>query len=152
RKLLSPAVRRIVEEEKLTPARISGTGKDGRLTKGDVLVTAQDRQPRKGEDEVLIPRTTEVESRLSVELSAVASAKADGRFTRKKRSPLRGKIAAQLVMAQQAAAILTTFNECDMTAVQALRTDAQDAFVKKHGVKLGLMSFFIKATVEALQA
>src|SRR5205814_3422214 len=77
---------------------------------------------------------------------------ADGRVVRKKMSPLRRKIAAQLVMAQQTAAILTTFNECDMGAVQKLRADSQDAFVKKHGVKLGFMSFFIKASVEALKA
>src|SRR5947207_16019676 len=66
-------------------------------------------------------------------------------------SPLRRKIAAQLVMAQHTAAILTTFNECDMRAVQALRTESQEAFTKKHGVKLGFMSFFIKATVEGLK-
>src|SRR2546423_6664620 len=75
-----------------------------------------------------------------------------GRFTRKKMSPLRRKIAAQLVMAQHTAAILTTFNECDMTAVQELRAKSQDAFTKKNGLKLGFMSFFIKATVEALKA
>lgn len=74
------------------------------------------------------------------------------RFTRKKMSPLRRKIAAQLVMAQQTAAILTTFNECDMTAVMELRSRLQDAFVKEHGVKLGFMSFFVKAAVAALQA
>jgi 2-oxoglutarate dehydrogenase E2 component (dihydrolipoamide succinyltransferase) len=152
RKPLPPAVRRIVEEEKLKPAEISGTGKGGRLTKGDVLAAAQDWQPAKSEGEVAIPRTMKAESRSSPDLTAVALAKADGRFTRKKMSPLRRKIAAQLVMAQQTAAILTTFNDCDMTAVQALRADAQDGFVKKHGVKLGLMSFFIKAAVEALQA
>lgn len=67
-------------------------------------------------------------------------------------SPLRRKIAAQLVMAQHTAAILTTFNECDMTAVQELRAKSQDAFTKKNGLKLGFMSFFIKATVEALKA
>ena len=67
-------------------------------------------------------------------------------------SPLRRKIAQQLVMAQHTAAILTTFNECDMTAVQELRRTKQDEFVKKNGVKLGLMSFFIKACVEALKA
>jgi 2-oxoglutarate dehydrogenase E2 component (dihydrolipoamide succinyltransferase) len=67
-------------------------------------------------------------------------------------SPLRRKIAAQLVMAQQTAAILTTFNECDMTAVQELRAKSQDAFTKKHGLKLGFMSFFIKAAVEGLKA
>jgi 2-oxoglutarate dehydrogenase E2 component (dihydrolipoamide succinyltransferase) len=65
---------------------------------------------------------------------------------------LRRKIAAQLVMAQQTAAILTTFNECDMSAVQGLRVKSQEAFTKKNGIKLGLMSFFIKAAVEALKA
>jgi 2-oxoglutarate dehydrogenase E2 component (dihydrolipoamide succinyltransferase) len=75
-----------------------------------------------------------------------------GRVTRKKMSPLRKRIAEQLVNAQRSAAILTTFNECDMTAVMELRKQLQDDFVKKHGVKLGFMSFFIKAVVEALKA
>ncbi len=76
----------------------------------------------------------------------------DSRAVRKKLSPLRRKIAAQLVMAQHTAAILTTFNECDMSAVMRLRKQLQDEFVKKHGVKLGFMSFFVKAVVDALQA
>lgn len=76
----------------------------------------------------------------------------EGRVTRKKMSPLRRKIADQLVSAQQTAAILTTFNECDMSAVMALRSKLQDSFVAKHGVKLGFMSFFVKAVVEALKA
>ncbi len=75
-----------------------------------------------------------------------------GRTTRKKMSPLRKRIAEQLVNAQHTAAMLTTFNECDMTEVMALRKVLQDDFVKKHGVKLGFMSFFIKAVVEALKA
>lgn len=75
-----------------------------------------------------------------------------GRVTRKKMSPLRKRIAEQLVNAQRSAAILTTFNECDMTAVMDLRKQLQDDFVKKYGVKLGFMSFFIKAVVEALKA
>ena len=77
---------------------------------------------------------------------------AQGRSTRKKLSPLRRKIAQQLVMAQHTAAILTTFNECDMSAVLNLRASQQDSFVKEHGIKLGFMSFFIKATVTALKA
>lgn len=77
---------------------------------------------------------------------------AEGRSTRKKLSPLRRKIAQQLVMAQHTAAILTTFNECDMSAVMKLRASQQDAFVKEHGIKLGFMSFFIKAVVSALKA
>ena len=75
-----------------------------------------------------------------------------GRSTRKKLSPLRRKIAAQLVMAQRTAAILTTFNEADMSAIMRLRADMQEAFTKEHGVKLGFMSFFIKAVVSALKA
>ena len=142
---LSPAVRRIIEEEKLEPEKIRGTGEGGRLTKGDVLAAAQQRG--------------------KADLSAVTSAKAEekvearevepsggGRFTRKKMSPLRRKIAQQLVMAQHTAAILTTFNECDMSAVQELRRNKQDEFTKKNGVKLGLMPFFVKACVEALKA
>jgi 2-oxoglutarate dehydrogenase E2 component (dihydrolipoamide succinyltransferase) len=105
------------------------------------------------------------QQRGKADLSAVASAKAeekietreaepsgDGRFVRKRMSSLRRKIAQQLVMAQHTAAILTTFNECDMSAVQELRRNKQDEFTKKNGVKLGLMSFFIKACVEALKA
>jgi 2-oxoglutarate dehydrogenase E2 component (dihydrolipoamide succinyltransferase) len=81
-----------------------------------------------------------------------APATPEGRVTRKKMSPLRKKIADQLVSAQRTAAILTTFNECDMSNVMALRSKLQDAFVAKNGVKLGFMSFFIKAVVEALKA
>jgi len=80
-----------------------------------------------------------------------ASGTGEGRFTRRKLSPLRRKIAAQLVMAQQTAAILTTFNECDLTGVMELRARVQESFQKQHGVKLGFMSFFIKAVVAALK-
>jgi 2-oxoglutarate dehydrogenase E2 component (dihydrolipoamide succinyltransferase) len=76
----------------------------------------------------------------------------DPRTTRKKLTPLRRKIAAQLVMAQHTAAILTTFNECDMSGVMALRKEMQEEFTKRHGVKLGFMSFFIKSVVDALKA
>ena len=86
------------------------------------------------------------------EPAAKAPVSADGRVTRKKMSPLRRKIAEQLVSAQHTAAILTTFNECDMSNVMAMRSKLQDSFVAKNGVKLGFMSFFIKAVVEALKA
>ncbi|MEP6809821.1 MAG: 2-oxoglutarate dehydrogenase complex dihydrolipoyllysine-residue succinyltransferase [Chthoniobacterales bacterium] len=135
--VLSPAVRRIVEEEKLQTANLAGSGKGGRLTKGDVLAAVQDRAAAP------VSETTE---------APPPDQPTSDRFTRKRMSPLRRKIAAQLVMAQQTAAILTTFNECDMTAVQDLRKKSQDAFVKKNGVKLGFMSFFIKAAVEGLKA
>ena len=84
--------------------------------------------------------------------AAPAPAKPEGRITRKKMTPLRRKIADSLVSAQQNAAILTTFNECDMTNIMTMRSKLQDSFVKTHGVKLGFMSFFVKAVVEALKA
>ncbi len=86
------------------------------------------------------------------EPAAKPAASPEGRVTRKKMTPLRKKIADQLVSAQRTAAILTTFNECDMSNVMSLRSKIQEAFVAKHGVKLGFMSFFIKAVVEALKA
>jgi 2-oxoglutarate dehydrogenase E2 component (dihydrolipoamide succinyltransferase) len=90
---------------------------------------------------------------VAVKPAPVVSVPSDeSRTVRKKLSPLRRKIATQLVMAQQTAAILTTFNEADMSAVMALRKELQEEFTKKHGVKLGFMSFFIKAVVDALQA
>ncbi len=144
---LSPAVRRIVEEEHIAPAKISGTGRGGRLTKGDVLAATEEKSESVGEAASLA-KPFGVSFPSSVSENRQSS---DGRFVRKRMSPLRRKIAAQLVMAQHTAAILTTFNECDMTAVQELRTKSQEAFTKKNGVKLGFMSFFIKACVEALK-
>jgi 2-oxoglutarate dehydrogenase E2 component (dihydrolipoamide succinyltransferase) len=142
---LSPAVLRIVEEEKLAPQEIAGTGLGGRLTKADAMKALEARGKAKEKIEAR-------ESQLPADVSAEASAKAEARFIRKKMSPLRRKIAQQLVMAQHTAAILTTFNECDMSTVQELRRTKQDEFTKKHGIKLGLMSFFVKAAVEALKA
>ncbi len=134
----SPAVRRIVEEENVDPNGVTGTGKGGRLTKGDVLSHLETRGAAPAQ-------------------AAVAAAPTNPqsmgeRTTRKKLTPLRKKIAAHLVNAQHTAAILTTFNECDMSAVMGLRAKLQDSFVKKHGIKLGFMSFFIKAVVEALKS
>jgi 2-oxoglutarate dehydrogenase E2 component (dihydrolipoamide succinyltransferase) len=145
---LSPSVRRIVEEEKLAPEKISGTGKGGRLTKGDVLAAAEHR----GEVAVPEQKVEKTQDRAAPGELPRAVQSEDGRITRKKMSPLRRKIAQQLVMAQHTAAILTTFNECDMSAVQKMRAEKQDAFTKTNGFKLGFMSFFIKATVEALKA
>ena len=142
---LSPAVRHIIEEEKLEPEKIRGTGRSGRLTKADVLAAVEERGKTEPAGEaVSFPETSAP--------SPTVEPIADGRFIRKKMSPLRRKIAQQLVMAQHTAAILTTFNECDMSTVQELRSKAQQEFTKKNGVKLGLMSFFVKACVEALKA
>jgi len=147
---LSPAVRRIVDEENLDPAKISGTGPGGRITKADALAAVQNRKSV-GDAANASPARTVSSERKQAASPTEDRQSADGRVVRKKMSPLRRKIAAQLVMAQHTAAILTTFNECDMSAVQKLRADSQDAFTKKHGVKLGFMSFFIKASVEALK-
>ncbi|HEY7221446.1 MAG TPA: 2-oxoglutarate dehydrogenase complex dihydrolipoyllysine-residue succinyltransferase [Candidatus Binatia bacterium] len=151
--VLSPAVKRLATEEKVDPTKITGTGKGGRLTKGDVLTHLRSRgEESKSEG----PKTDEQEKpRAKRERASDESSDAEeasDRFTRKKMSPLRRKIAAQLVMSQQSTATLTTFNECDMSEVMALRKKAQEKFQADHGVKLGFMSFFIKATVEALKA
>ncbi len=135
----------MAEEEDVSPADITGTGKGGRLTKGDVLGFVENRP-------AAAPATPAVAAEPPAPAAKSPAATDTARTTRKKLTPLRRKIAAQLVMAQQTAAILTTFNECDMSGVMALRSKMQDAFVKKHGVKLGFMSFFIKAVVEALKA
>jgi 2-oxoglutarate dehydrogenase E2 component (dihydrolipoamide succinyltransferase) len=142
---LSPAVLRIVEEENLEPEKITGTGQGGRLTKADVLKAVENRGKAEP-SEVVVAKAEEKSEPREVQSPR------DARFIRKKMSPLRRKIAQQLVMAQHTAAILTTFNECDMSTVQELRRSKQDEFTKKQGIKLGLMSFFVKAAVEALKA
>src|SRR4051794_12170823 len=143
--VLSPAARRVVTEEKLDPQEIRGSGKGGRVMKADALAAAQNRAAPREEAPAEKAKDDHTEEKPAAQPES-------GRFTRKKMSPLRRKIAAQLVMAQHTAAILTTFNECDMTAVMDLRKKSQDAFTKKNNVKLGFMSFFIKAVVEGLKA
>lgn len=108
---------------------------------------------KKSEPEISLPRKPIASvSQSEVPPTPAHSLAPEGRVTRKKLTPLRRKIAAQLVSAQQTAAILTTFNECDMSNVMALRKEVQETFQAKYGVKLGFMSFFIKAVVAALQA
>ncbi|PYJ01526.1 MAG: dihydrolipoamide succinyltransferase, partial [Verrucomicrobia bacterium] len=141
---LSPAVRRIVEEEKLELQKIHGTGEGGRLTKADVLAAVEERRKPEPSSGPAGKAEEKIEAR-------EVQQRGEGRFVRKKMSPLRRKVAQQLAMAQHTAAILTTFNECDMSAVQELRKTRQEEFTKKHGIKLGLVSFFVKASVEALK-
>jgi 2-oxoglutarate dehydrogenase E2 component (dihydrolipoamide succinyltransferase) len=156
----SPAVRRIAAETGIDPATVAGTGKGGRATKGDMLAAAQSGgagagQGARGDGQSLPtakPPTAVAEATPAPSpLADRPSPGAPPRQTRRKMSPLRAKIAQRLVAAQHEAAMLTTFNEVDMSAVMALRAKYQDDFVKKNGLKLGFMSFFTKAVVHALR-
>jgi 2-oxoglutarate dehydrogenase E2 component (dihydrolipoamide succinyltransferase) len=151
---LSPAVRRLAAEEKIPLAEVTGTGKHGQVTKPD-LINYLERPAKKEVEEpsqkpASVPVSEATPVTESKEVARSVPVSTDGRSVRRKMSPLRKKIAAQLVLAQQNAAMLTTFNECDMTAVMHLRSSYQEAFQKRHGTKLGFMSFFIKAVVDAL--
>lgn len=147
---LSPAVRKMVEENKLDPSQIEGTGKGGRLTKGDVLQVLEADSPVEASAPATPVAPKPVESRVPAKVEQVSTG--DGRSTRSvPMSMLRRRIAQRLVEAQQNAAILTTFNEVDMSAVMAMRKRYQEAFQKKYGIKLGFMSFFVRACVEALK-
>ncbi|ATC62825.1 dihydrolipoyllysine-residue succinyltransferase [Nibricoccus aquaticus] len=150
----SPAVRRVAAETGIDPATVDGSGKGGRVTKGDVLAAAEGKSAPAptGPAPLAIPSRTAAPFPTSTPAAAPAPAASSGdRQTRKKMTPLRQKIAQRLVQAQHQAAMLTTFNEVDMSAVMDLRKKYQDDFVKKNGFKLGFMSFFTKAVVNALQ-
>jgi len=144
--LLSPAARKLASENNIDPAQIPGTGRDRRVTKADVLqYLAQHRSPPQV-DAAPAPATD------APAASAAAPAAADGRV--EKRVPmtrLRARIAERLKDAQNTAAILTTFNEINMAPVMALRKKYKEQFLKQHETKLGFMSFFTKAVVEALK-
>ncbi len=139
---LAPSVRRIVAETKVDPATIEGTGRGGRLTKGDVLSHLATPPATAPTPPPVFPAP----------VAATQPSANSQRETRKRMSGIRQTIAARLVEAQHTAAILTTFNEADMSRVMDLRAKYKEPFQKKHGVALGFMSFFIKATVEALKA
>lgn len=133
----SPAVRRLLAENDLQPSQIKGSGKDGRITKDDV--TSFIASKRNGSDTVSI---------------AVSQDTAPAGYREERRVPmsrLRAKIAERLVQAQHDAAMLTTFNEVNLKAIMDMRAQYKGEFEKKHGVKLGFMSFFTKAVVESLK-
>ncbi|MCU0590823.1 MAG: 2-oxoglutarate dehydrogenase complex dihydrolipoyllysine-residue succinyltransferase [Desulfobacterales bacterium] len=140
---LPPSVRRLVGEHRLDASRIRGTGPGGRLTKGDVLLyieqseksTAPAAEPAPAAPAVCPPCETVKEE-----------------ISRKPMTPIRRRIAERLLKARQNTAMLTTFNDIDMSAVIELRKRYKESFQKKYGVSLGFMSFFIKASVEALRA
>ena len=136
----SPAVRRLAEETGVDPAAVAGTGKGGRVTKGDMISAAEPAT-----------RPTGAPTPTPAPPAAAAVAQPGARQTRKKLTPLRQRIAERLVSAQHDAALLTTFNEVDMSAVMELRKKYQEDFVKRNGLKLGFMSVFVKAVVQALR-
>jgi len=138
---LSPAVRRLLDEHDLDATVVIGSGKEGRITKSDVMSYLKSHS-----DENVTPGDPAPE----LEVGAVSA----GPSRTEQRVPmtrLRARIAERMVEAQQTAAMLTTFNEVDMTKVMSLRKRHKDAFEKEHGVRLGFMSFFAKAVVEALK-
>ncbi|MGD9228019.1 MAG: 2-oxoglutarate dehydrogenase complex dihydrolipoyllysine-residue succinyltransferase [Desulfobacterales bacterium] len=147
---LAPSVRRLIAEKNLDPAQIAGTGPAGRITKGDVILFLEGMQvppaaPAPGDDTVQKPAETPPQP------SAGTSKAGEEGITRKPMSPIRQRIASHLLNAKQNTAMLTTFNDIDMTRVLALRAQFKDSFKKKYGISLGMMSFFIKACVEALK-
>ena len=149
---ISPAVRRISTETGLNPASIPGTGKAGRVTKGDMLAALD------GKTTILavagapaVSTSATLTTPTAAPASAVAIPSREGRTTRKRMSPLRRKIAERLVQAKSETAMLTTFNEVNMAPVMELRKRHGEDFLKKYGVKLGFMSFFVKAAVKALK-
>jgi 2-oxoglutarate dehydrogenase E2 component (dihydrolipoamide succinyltransferase) len=133
--MMSPAVRRLVAEKGLDISSITGTGPGGRVTKGDLLLFMESSPPE--------PTALETADPLALQDQEPV--------TREKMSPIRQRIAKHLLSAKQNTAMLTTFNDVDMTGVIEMRNAYRDVFKEKHGVSLGFMSFFIKATVEALK-
>ena len=130
---LAPSVRRLVEEHKLDAGAIEGSGRDGRITKSDVLAHLSPKAPAAG-------------------TAAAPAVAAEGRGERRvAMTRLRTRIAERLVQAQSTAAMLTTFNEVDLKAVNELRARYKERFEKEHGARLGFMSFFVKASIEALR-
>ncbi len=158
---LSPAVRRLVDEHALDSSRIPGTGRDGRITKADVLAHVE-ASAKPAATATASPPAPAASARVSAPAApalvpagaeSVPGAPAPGRRDQRREpmSRLRRRIAERLVEAQHTAAILTTFNEINMQPVIALRRRHKDGFESRHGVRLGFMSFFAKAAVQALQ-
>lgn len=137
---LSPAVRKAVNEKGIDPGSVQGTGRGGRLTKADVMNASQGAAPAAPQ-----PASTPAKKSPTRDMEP-------GATERVKMTTIRRKIAERLVSAQQTAAILTTFNEVDMSALMNLRNQYKESFEKQHGVRLGFMGFFVKATIEALKA
>jgi 2-oxoglutarate dehydrogenase E2 component (dihydrolipoamide succinyltransferase) len=144
---LAPAVRRLVEENKLDPALIPASGKDGRLTKEDVVNYLE----KKAKPAPAAAAPAPALAPAPVPAAPKAPRAADVREERVRMTRLRKRIAERLKEAQNNAAMLTTFNEVDMTALQNIRNQYKDSFEKRHGVRVGFMSFFVKACIAGLK-
>jgi 2-oxoglutarate dehydrogenase E2 component (dihydrolipoamide succinyltransferase) len=138
----APSVRRLAAESGIEPATVPGSGKDGRVTKGDMLAAIE----RAAAQPTPVPQTA-----AAVQVRAPSPTDDAAREERVKMTRLRQTIARRLKEAQNTAAMLTTFNEVDMGAVMDLRNHYKDMFEKRHGVKLGFMGFFVRACVQALK-
>ena len=158
--ILSPAVRRLIHQHQLTPSDIEGTGKQGRVTKTDVLNFLDQQKIEKQSTEKKVADAT-IETKASINNAVETKATDNAQdiatpmgLRPEERVPmtrLRAKVAERLLQAQQNAAMLTTFNEVNMQAVIDLRQQYKDRFLAKHEIKLGFMSFFVKASIEALK-
>jgi 2-oxoglutarate dehydrogenase E2 component (dihydrolipoamide succinyltransferase) len=139
---LAPSVRKLATESGIDASTVPGSGKDGRVTKGDMLAAIE---------RAAAAPTPVAQPAAAVQVRAPSPADDVAREERVKMTRLRATIARRLKEAQNTAAMLTTFNEVDMSAVMHLRGQYKDLFEKKHGVKLGFMGFFVKACVQALK-
>jgi 2-oxoglutarate dehydrogenase E2 component (dihydrolipoamide succinyltransferase) len=149
---LSPAVQRLVVEHSLDPTAIDGTGKGGRILKGDVIRFLETRPATAAPEAAqAAPEPSTSTGTKTVPVEVQPAAMATQRQTRTPMSRLRQRLAERLVQVQQSAAILTTFNEADMSNIIALRKAYKEPFKERHSVGLGFMSFFVKATVDALK-
>ena len=151
---LSPAVRRLVEENRLDAATIPASGRDGRLTKSDVVDFLAKREAAARSSPAAPQAAPPVAAAPAARAPAAARPTAAAPGRNEQRVPmtrLRQRVAQRLVEAQSTQALLTSFNEVDLTAVQELRARHKDRFEKENGVKLGFMSFFVKASIEALK-
>lgn len=144
----SPAARRIAREHAIKAEEVEGTGKGGRVTAEDLQRLIRTEKPQEVKTSPA-PVKAAAPEEVSPETSEPAGK--EGRITRKPMTPIRRRIAERLLAARQQTAMLTTFNEVDMSRVIALRNKHRDDFERKHGVRLGYMSFFVRASVEALQ-
>lgn len=151
-KILAPAARRLIAEKKLDVSRISGTGPGGRITKGDVLLYLESRSASlSAVSEPAVSGPQNDDRKAATGEASRAISHTQDPITRKPMSPIRRRIAERLLEARQNTAMVTTFNEIDMGRVQEIRGAYREKFFEKHHVNLGIMSFFIKASIEALR-